>query len=76
MATMNVFDMLRYGSPVWSDEDRGAIVTWNGSATYNLWTTSDSAFYNVDCFSNDTATTLDEAKVVAEEHMHAEGEDA
>lgn len=34
---MNIFDVLDYGFILAWDKDTGIIVTWNGSATYNVF---------------------------------------
>lgn len=37
-------------------------IEWNGSATYNVW----QGMENVDCFTNYSATTVAEAREIAE----------
>ena len=45
-----MFDMLEYGWLLAWDRDNGFAVTWNGSATYNLWSTQDNgvSWENID----------------------------
>ena len=45
-------DLAQYGEIVWS-EDAWTLVTWNGSATFNVWVRVDGgeAFANTDCFT-------------------------
>lgn len=32
-----IYEVMQYGTIIAADEDLGVIVTWNGSATLNLW---------------------------------------
>lgn len=45
---MNTFDLLNYGFILAWDDDTGIAVTWNGSATYNIWVGDGREWDNVD----------------------------
>lgn len=67
-----IFDVLGYGDIVATDEDNSLLVTWNGGSTYNLWLSTEDGFSNTDVFSNMSASTIDEAKEVAENWLKDE----
>lgn len=43
-----IAELFDYGYPIWHDEDYKVVVTWNGSATFNLWEWNLYGFSNTD----------------------------
>jgi hypothetical protein len=65
MATLS--GILDYGYIVAADDDLGALVTWNGSATFNFWVGSATDWKNTDC------RTIDEIETLAAAEKEAKG---
>lgn len=70
MNPMEIFHMLDYGYPLAWDEDYSLIVTWNGSATYNIWVERGVGWDNVDVRTvnpnpDGHPVTMDEAAAIA-----------
>jgi len=52
----DIFGVLEYGSIVASDNERGWVITYNGSCTFNVWRVFASGFDNIECFTRYEAT--------------------
>jgi hypothetical protein len=62
----DIFGVLEYGSIVGSDHDRGLVITYNGSCTFNVWRVDGYEFDNIDCFTRDNATASTARAIAAE----------
>ena len=64
------------GTVVRSDRVSGVAVTWNGSATFNVWLETEYGWSNVDCFTVYGVESFEAAVVAAERHAgYEDGED-
>lgn len=74
MATGRVTrDLQDAGRTVRCDRDNGVLVTWNGSATFNVWLETEYGWMNVDCYTVYGVDTFEMAVAAAE--LHAGYED-
>ena len=71
----DIFQVMEYGHILASDEDVRLLVTWNGRATYNLWSENGLGNYdNVDVATYDptpdsTPIEMQDALVYASERL-------
>lgn len=75
MNPMAVFAIFDYGLPLAWNEDYGIIITWNGSATYNIWTEDGIGWNNVDVRTNNPnpdghPVNMETAAAIANEVLH------
>ena len=77
MATGRVTKDLRdAGRAVRYDHENGVLVTWNGSATFNVWLETEYGWSNVDCFTVYGVESFEAAVVAAARHAgYEDGED-
>lgn len=62
---MTYRDVIDHGEIVWS-ETRDVFVTWNRSATFNVWCRDEGDSYlNTDCFTNYSADSVRSAREIA-----------
>lgn len=68
---MNIYDVLDSATVVAADLMEGRIITWNDSATFNVYLDisggAGSAFSEVDCFTRYGIETVEQAKAEAAE---------
>ena len=60
------------GDIVYMDAVSGVAVTWNGSATFNVWTRGEGEWGNVECFTVYGVRGMRAAQRVADERMRAD----
>jgi hypothetical protein len=75
MTVYDYADVAKYGTVVWS-EDQWTFVTWNGSATFNVWARGygTELFFNVDCFTAHDVVNDSEARAVARDRFSTPAE--
>ena len=56
------------GMVVRSDRVSGVAVTWNGGATFNIWSETGDGWSNVDCFTVYGVESFEAAVVAAVRH--------
>jgi hypothetical protein len=62
----DIFGVLEYGSIVAADADRGLVITYNGSCTFNVWLVDGYEFEPIECFTRDGATASTARAIAAE----------
>lgn len=67
-------DVLEYGAIVSANDELGALITWNGSATFNWWVDRGQiGWANVDIKTVYEVNTLDQAISIARHWVESEG---
>lgn len=53
MYTCNIFQALKFGDTVWSNQGAGLVVTWNGMHTFHIWQVEGACFTNIEMWTTD-----------------------
>jgi hypothetical protein len=66
---MNMFEILNGKAIVAGDEDYGLVVTWNGSATFEIFDVIDGLFRAIDVHTRYDVNSVAEARKIGDEFI-------